>query len=547
MDRCSRYGQPNHEILKRTIPESNSGIDQSPNNRSEVVEFNEGPSDYSDSDDSFDNRSTISQASSATTVDENAVEALFRGLLNHLVLTNFWPQIVLGQKSRNTARQIIDRFLRRFAEDLERLAIKTNDVEDKESRRIIMSSSRFVRRCRAQIITRICRVHEAQQISSYVDTDTEDIEGMVEDAPDFEGDPFTFSLIFYFLRQQRQKRVSPLLKSLRSFMSSVLLLFFQPPMAPGKRRVKWTCICGWQVIDDYEIKLEESVKTIEYRFEQYNQATQFLEEDNETDQSNGTTPGSRTEIIPTIIQWFRGFSTKTKSHGLPIYRNDNNGPSIQLENCGRPAHAYHNFLLLCVPYLRWGLRLYNSHVCKINSDQQFFQLLKKFYFDHRYGKIQGMLQMFTKVRALQFVKFEVFRNKLVDVRTCPSMPTLGNEYAYKPVDAVPPIGSNMLMHLFENPEHADVSLFLYHRFPKKMRDQLEACPIKGSSIGWGIEFVEGVDWYNVFAAASLGFIFCLIFAVTWAATRGDIQGGFGIASFLLTFIVFCSGILFYVL
>jgi len=127
------------------------------------------------------------------------------------------------------------------------------------------------------------------------------------------------------------------------------------------------------------------------------------------------------------------------------------------------------------------------------------------------------------------------------------MPTPGNEYAYDPADAIPPIGSNMLMHLFENPEHADVTLFLYNRFPKKLRAQLEACPMKGSSIGWGVEFVEGVDWYVVFAATCLGFLFCLIFAVAWAAAKGDIQGGFGIASFLLAFVVFCSGSLYYMI
>ncbi|KAI1200745.1 hypothetical protein F5X97DRAFT_292802, partial [Nemania serpens] len=102
------------------------------------------------------------------------------------------------------------------------------------------------------------------------------------------------------------------------------------------------------------------------------------------------------------------------------------------------------------------------------------------------------------------------------------------------------------MHLFENPDHADVTLFLYHRFPKKLRAQLEACSVKGSSIGWGVEFVEGIDWYAVFILGCLGFLTCLLIAVSWAAARGDVQGGFGIASFLLTFFVFCGEILHYI-
>ncbi|GAW18707.1 hypothetical protein ANO14919_081880 [Xylariales sp. No.14919] len=557
----STYREKKFEATQGT----NSEIDKLPNNHSEVWGFKEA---LPDSDDSDGSMSTIlSQTSTATTVDENALEALFRGLLNQKGLNNLWPQIVVGKISRSSVRHTIDRFLRRFAEDLECLATTTNDVEDEESRRIILSSSKFVRRNRAKITSRICQAHEIQQISSYADTDTEDIGVIVEDTPDTDGDPFTFSVVedfifgtepiryleanlAAFIRQRQQKRFSPLTTNLRSFTSLVVPLLFQPPRPPGKRRVKWTCICGCQVIDDYESKLEGSVEAFEYRLKQYNQATQSYERDNETCQSNVATPDSRQGTIPTIIQWFRKSSTKAKSHGLPSYRNDSNGPSIQLGSCvrsSRPAQAHHNFVLLCVPYLRWGLRLHNSEVCRINSDQQFFQLLRQCYLNQRVGNIRGIFQIFKKVRALQFVKFEVFRNKLVDVRACPSMPTLGSEYAYDPADAIPPIGSNMLMHLFENPEHADVTLFLYNRFPKKLRAQLEACPMKGSSIGWGVEFVEGVDWYVVFAAACLGFLFCLIFAVAWAATKGDIQGGFGIASFLLAFVVFCSGTLHYMI
>jgi hypothetical protein len=139
------------------------------------------------------------------------------------------------------------------------------------------------------------------------------------------------------------------------------------------------------------------------------------------------------------------------------------------------------------------------------------------------------------------------------VRHFPALPdatnTVTDEYMYEPMppDAMPPIGPNMLMHLFENPDHADVTLFLYQRFPKKLRAQLEACPLKGSSIGWGIEFVEGVDWSAVFVTGCFGFLVCLVVAICWSAAKRDVQGGFGIASFLLTFLCFCIGILHYII
>ncbi|KAF2962749.1 hypothetical protein GQX73_g10821 [Xylaria multiplex] len=537
----------------------------------ETWKFKEALAEHSDSDDSIDSRSTVSQASTVTTVDENALEALFRGLLNQKGLSNLWPQIVAGRMSRNDVRRTIDRFLQRFAEDLECLATKSNDMDNAELHRIVLSSSKFVRRHRAKIVSRICEAHETQQMTFHADKDIEDTAAIaIEDAADTDGDPFTFSIaeefifgtepiryleanLVSFIRQRQQNRVSTLTKELRSFAYLIAARFLFPVSRPTeKTRVSWKCICGCRVIDDYENKYEGAVEAFEHQLKQYNQTPRSYEQDNQTGNSNIATQDRWIGTISTIIRWFRTSLTKAKSHGLPSYQQDGNRPSIQLGSCVKSAgsaEAPHNFVLLCVPYLRWGLRLHNIEICRINSDQQFFQLLRKCYFSQRRGTIRGVFRIFTKVRALQFVKFEVFRNKLVDVRVCPSMPTASNEYAYDPVppDAIPPIGSNLLMHFFENPDCADVTLLLYNRFPKKLRAQLEACPIKGSSIGWGIEFVEGVNWRNVFVATFLGFIFCSIFAVAWAATKGDIQGGFGIASFILAFFITCSGTLHYMI
>ena len=38
------------------------------------------------------------------------------------------------------------------------------------------------------------------------------------------------------------------------------------------------------------------------------------------------------------------------------------------------------------------------------------------------------------------------------------------------------------MHLFQHPEHADVEPVMYRKIPKKLRDRLQACPVKGSTV-----------------------------------------------------------------
>lgn len=98
------------------------------------------------------------------------------------------------------------------------------------------------------------------------------------------------------------------------------------------------------------------------------------------------------------------------------------------------------------------------------------------------------------------------------------------------------------MHLFEHPEEAEVLPVLFRKVPKKMRGKLEPCPVKGSAVGWGVQFVEGMDWFVIFFFGCVGFASALVFAVVWSVVRGDIQGGFAIAGFMLAFLGFCFGV-----
>lgn len=117
-------------------------------------------------------------------------------------------------------------------------------------------------------------------------------------------------------------------------------------------------------------------------------------------------------------------------------------------------------------------------------------------------------------------------------------------YIYNPLPAElnPPIGTNLLMHLYQNPEHADVEPVMYNKIPKKLRDKLQVCPVKGSAVGWGVHFTEGVDWLVLFSCGCVGFLFALVFSVAWSIARGDIQSGFAMGSFIVAFVIFCLGV-----
>lgn len=106
-----------------------------------------------------------------------------------------------------------------------------------------------------------------------------------------------------------------------------------------------------------------------------------------------------------------------------------------------------------------------------------------------------------------------------------------------PAKFIPPVGTNLLLHLYEHPDHAEGTAVLFRKVPKKLRKRLEACPVNGSSVGWGVQFIEGLHWHKLLLFSFCGFSSSLAVGVAWTIVKDDVQGGFGIAAVLLAFIV----------
>ena len=63
------------------------------------------------------------------------------------------------------------------------------------------------------------------------------------------------------------------------------------------------------------------------------------------------------------------------------------------------------------------------------------------------------------------------------------------------------------------------------------------------SEGWGICFIEGVSWPRVCALGLAGVLASTLFGVVWTVVQDDIQGGFGVASYMLGVLVLGLGAL----
>lgn len=116
----------------------------------------------------------------------------------------------------------------------------------------------------------------------------------------------------------------------------------------------------------------------------------------------------------------------------------------------------------------------------------------------------------------------------------------GHDYECEFPGTNPPIGSNFAMHYLEHPDDASIDPIIFKQVPIKRQVRLKPCPTKGSSQGWGVQFIESANPFAVLGCGFIGFILCLVTSVWWTVARGDVQGGFGIGGFVLAFFIWCA-------
>jgi len=223
-----------------------------------------------------------------------------------------------------------------------------------------------------------------------------------------------------------------------------------------------------------------------------------------------------------------------------------NGVAKSTKASAPPKPNHLEFLLLCIPFKSHANKLTNIDLTTPpSSDIAFFRLLRQTYAKNR-GRFRNLFSI-RSLSEIRFVQFEVFRNDLADVRKFDCIPPEAQKdnYLYRPMPAEfePPIGKNQMRHLYDHPDHADDLPVCYSRVPRKLRERLAAAPGIGMSEGWGICFIEGVSWPRVCALGLAGVLASTLFGVVWTVVQDDIQGGFGVASYMLGVLVLGLGAL----
>ena len=106
---------------------------------------------------------------------------------------------------------------------------------------------------------------------------------------------------------------------------------------------------------------------------------------------------------------------------------------------------------------------------------------------------------------------------------------------YGPLDTWPPVLSEELMCMLKAPLEIDKDeTFILDQLPKRICGMLQGQAGQPSE-GWGMYFEEGLDFDFIIGVIFAIFVLAsLLFGILWTVLEMDIQGAFGISSYMVT-------------
>lgn len=123
--------------------------------------------------------------------------------------------------------------------------------------------------------------------------------------------------------------------------------------------------------------------------------------DLESNHPQRTLPKPRGSVEGPKLRQSRGYDFR-----LPIYWQNQTRTELTLGRCRRKADEVqvgdkHNYILTCIPFGRSISKLYQPEVCTIDSDQDFFSLLRVTY---RQCRTKIPLSFMRRVKSIHFVQ-----------------------------------------------------------------------------------------------------------------------------------------------
>ncbi|KAH7372196.1 hypothetical protein BKA64DRAFT_264522 [Cadophora sp. MPI-SDFR-AT-0126] len=316
--------------------------------------------------------------------------------------------------------------------------------------------------------------------------------------------------------------------------------YHTPKLEHGIKRVHWKCGCGSSIVDIYEELKPGAAKDFERQLRKL-QRTGRKQRGGLAEKGRAIVRyfSSLPAMLSMLAATFWARQPQLAETGLPSFetRQRPENPSIPTPTITDTKL----FVLLCVNNSigssRIGLKQPTVH--DIVSDRQLFSLLHEKYFGSR-NKWWTFLSLWS-LRDIFFVHFEMYSESHVDIRERNAVPSADHEYLHEKCMLKPPVGSNTLKHFVECPASALTQPPCLKRIPKRMRNALTACPEKGLSPGWGLEFAEGWDMKKILTLTYFSFLAGCILALTLCLWKKySVQDSVAIAT--LVFTIYAGGV-----
>lgn len=157
--------------------------------------------------------------------------------------------------------------------------------------------------------------------------------------------------------------------------------------------------CGQRIYDDYTELQPGAVQRLERHLWNHTQSPSSTG----TNSQSNATAGYKDAMTGLVIR-FKDIFTSGKDWRLPSYYQPSRQSVKTIGECPRTQQApptSHDFALLCIPFMERASKLYQPEICRINSDQEFFRLLRYYYASQRGVRTWARLR---KVQAINFVK-----------------------------------------------------------------------------------------------------------------------------------------------
>lgn len=164
--------------------------------------------------------------------------------------------------------------------------------------------------------------------------------------------------------------------------------------------------CGRELYDDYKEVQPGALTNLEKLLTSYFGGHAVTLEPGDFEPPIATNGSNRNKTLGYLMSaWKCLFGNRQRDARLPWTRQSRD--DMDISSCSAAianGRANHQFVLICLPFMRWAKKLHQLDMCNLQSDQMFFLSLRKEYSLVQKSRPWKSFARARRVTSLDFVK-----------------------------------------------------------------------------------------------------------------------------------------------